>query len=1624
MITYFKSRRKSLPYRVLSAFVAFTFSFSYIVPPSSLYAQGLPSTVMNLPVPGTPVPLTPGFTPARIIGMTIHADNPLMFDFMVDPGDMKLNDQQTQDESLKLVKYFLASLTVPAEKLWVNLSPYEKDKIVPEEFGQTEMGAELLAQDYMLKQLTASLMNPEDELGKKFWDRVYEKAQKLFGTTEIPMNTFNKVWIVPEKAVVYANGLNVFILESRFKVMMEEDYLALQYHAAEHPDAGSKDAASGISSSIIKEVLLPEIEKEVNEGKTFANLRQIHNSLILAAWYKQNLKESLLGRIYADQGKTGGLTVQNKETSRKIYDQYVEAFQKGVHNFIKEDYDPATKQIIPRKYFSGGVTEAELKIEDRASVDPKILKAFANGAAGASVITAGVKSPGEEVSFKMPFPKTTPSAEPTSSPLNAARKSMFAEYSKKIGKLHLTSELKRKMTDLAMIRQISEFSVSDSVFEGVLEQSFVIGKVTEYGPSSRSEASFELISLFPLILKKASGQSLQIIQELVSLHKVVVSLGIGPPVGINKEFYEWVIENEPGTEIAGDLRLVKTLLEARDHFSPDDIVMLKREILGNNPPASSPVVSIERFHELLTGALADDGLEVKLRDTITVRLNENFVETHRDEFLDAIKILRQKILESSGEKLEDGLSYIRLAGAPGYHLEQRDALILIAVGSVLDLWRVFPNPENEELAQAMYQADSIGMFPMIDGVAVQKLKVPDESEGPVSSPVNISLLLETLESGDEAMRKAAANALGSVDSADPRIPGITKALDLALRLKNQSLDVRKAVARSLKRIGGRNFLVTAITSVNEDVRKAATEALDSAASLVVEGMTEEGDVWVDLTGKNLSTDKTSSPVRPFLTPAEFGELVKQGQVKTYGGIFSEELMLMLKNGTSIVGLFDEIEGDFLFYRTGGRFLDRNMEKLDVNAIESITLIARIPEDVLRSGLDLRNSQEKLRKIFSETEIIFVGLEGNPWHDNFFDLVVNYQAKASEEEKITDVIIPGYKSDPRVEIGAQAGLNIVTVERSYPSNISYYQKVIQDILDQNPHAKIVVYAQKELVAKQQFMPKGDPQDNLYDLFSKGHRVYSLSTKRGLMDGDSPYLDPLGMLAARLRVGITGDALVDLENSALGKTLTFRYTQRIRRWEWEINEVTFRTADFFDAYLVRPAQPWGGLQVFGDHTVELLAQLDDQRKEILTLFGTEGQRRLMVAAMLLKDKPTTPLRPIISGFWIEPGVTLEQVNSFIDGLAENDPWRSGLGLRLTNEIPAKTLDILKPTGGEGPTTPIKMDSLMFGDGQHYYLAMAVYPKEVSPGSTATIAVYADVQMSNLRLHYGFDASRNSGAWQQVDDRSFAEVDSDKPGLRKYQVSIPVPQDVTEVNLTPVDGFGNSIKDAMGKDLVINVERRLAEEAMEQAKGAASSPVGKMEGDELQELLRQLVAAETSEEVKEIKNRIMKVIKAIHPRKGVVRRADPRQSKLVLQQVDQLGAAETPEEVEEIKNRIVKAIQLLLEPVGESNPPTSSPLNEGPEKRGGIDLNPGNMDLRTNYGADRIRLPMPDIPLENIKIDGLVPFIIHVAPITNLPLLLGLADEPETDDAAGFQPRHSPIDAPRRFKARDIEEVGLLN
>ena len=364
-------KHNSLVYRTISLIVAITFLATAIIPPS--YAQSI--ATLNLPIPGVLVTQSPAFVPVFLKGMTIHPEDPFRFDFIVDSGNTDFAQDEIKKESEKLVKYFLASMTIPKDDLWVNLSPYESDRIIPDELGKTELGRDMLAQDYLLKQLTASLMYPEEELGSEFWSKIYSKAQEKFGTTEIPMNTFNKVWIIPESATVYENDKTVYVVESRLKVLLDEDYVALENNrgssaigANQLPETQLKSSSS-ISSQIVREIILPEIEKEVNEGKNFAPLRQIYHSLILSKWYKETIKNSLLSKVYIDQKKTVGIEIDDQTIKEQIYAQYMEAYKKGVFDFIKEDYDQLSQEVIPRKYFSGGEKFREIPLKQAEQSD-------------------------------------------------------------------------------------------------------------------------------------------------------------------------------------------------------------------------------------------------------------------------------------------------------------------------------------------------------------------------------------------------------------------------------------------------------------------------------------------------------------------------------------------------------------------------------------------------------------------------------------------------------------------------------------------------------------------------------------------------------------------------------------------------------------------------------------------------------------------------------------------------------------------------------------------------------------------------------------------------------------------------------------------------------------------------------------------------------------------------------------------------------------------------------------------------------------------------------------------------------------------------------------------------------
>lgn len=333
-----------------------------LIPAQSGFAQSLPQ-------PGQMILPTESMNPILMTGLKVDLKNPFNFSFVMEDGDSQLYGDFKNEEYLKLIRYFMAALITPNKDMWVNLSPVESDRIITDNFIKTEMGRDLLAQDYLLKQFTSSLMYPEDATGKAFWDKLYSKIYQKYGSTEIPIDTFNKVWIAADTADIYQKEQTAFIVKSHLKVMLEQDFLSIGNNESRFAKDISQPQTSqsrDIAAEVMRDVIIPLIEKEVNEGETFAQVRQVYHSMILASWFKRALKNSLLAQVYVDQQKVEGIELQEQEEKERIYQQYLKAYERGVFNYIKEEIDIATQELLPRKYFSGGVhlLDAEKAIKD------------------------------------------------------------------------------------------------------------------------------------------------------------------------------------------------------------------------------------------------------------------------------------------------------------------------------------------------------------------------------------------------------------------------------------------------------------------------------------------------------------------------------------------------------------------------------------------------------------------------------------------------------------------------------------------------------------------------------------------------------------------------------------------------------------------------------------------------------------------------------------------------------------------------------------------------------------------------------------------------------------------------------------------------------------------------------------------------------------------------------------------------------------------------------------------------------------------------------------------------------------------------------------------------------------
>lgn len=310
---------------------------SYFLGSELLRVSSSEAQVLSLPDPTQMISVSRGFSPSVLKGVRFNHENPLQLEFLIDSQDSQIVSEKTAQ---RLVHYFMAALTVPEGDMWVNLSPYEEERVVPEALGVTDLGKDLLAQDYMLKQLSSSLTHPDSELGKDYWKNILGDD----AMAQAASNEFNKVWIMPDRADLVEYKSSVYVKEASLKVLTQQDYLARERN--ELNVEGSEQFKA------IKDLIIPKLEDDINNGENFSRLRQIYNSLILASWFKTKYQKSVF-QYYIDQNKVNGIDIADKAVKKKIWSLYCDSFNKGVYNAIRP-YEYSQKKV-KRTFFSGGV---------------------------------------------------------------------------------------------------------------------------------------------------------------------------------------------------------------------------------------------------------------------------------------------------------------------------------------------------------------------------------------------------------------------------------------------------------------------------------------------------------------------------------------------------------------------------------------------------------------------------------------------------------------------------------------------------------------------------------------------------------------------------------------------------------------------------------------------------------------------------------------------------------------------------------------------------------------------------------------------------------------------------------------------------------------------------------------------------------------------------------------------------------------------------------------------------------------------------------------------------------------------------------------------------------------------
>ena len=275
---------------------------------------------------------------------------------------------------------FLTGLSIPENKFWVNLNPWEPDRIIEKDLEATDAGRIMLEADLQMKKDFCKYKDPcTREIGETYWDLLDDKREKLINEimnkhpneikdiNNVLFQITTRHWIVPSRVNVYEGGNEIYIVNSTLNIYSEPVYEDSTYEFVDQNALFVSRACKDDLSEAVKaygryakeleeEMILPLVVHGVNQGKNYSDLRCLYNSLALAQWYKDKYRYSpSIFTDFIDSTDLTGLESKSEWNAENIWSDYVKSFAEGeFHCWKNETYQEGDYVITRTKHYSSG----------------------------------------------------------------------------------------------------------------------------------------------------------------------------------------------------------------------------------------------------------------------------------------------------------------------------------------------------------------------------------------------------------------------------------------------------------------------------------------------------------------------------------------------------------------------------------------------------------------------------------------------------------------------------------------------------------------------------------------------------------------------------------------------------------------------------------------------------------------------------------------------------------------------------------------------------------------------------------------------------------------------------------------------------------------------------------------------------------------------------------------------------------------------------------------------------------------------------------------------------------------------------------------------------------------------